>query len=114
MRKLIHKLLGIDGYYDFMKKILVAEAKMRDLEIRVDALQDLSDDLKYEQESLEYNLSELEIRVDEIESIDIENLKYDLKSETDSLKEEVNEVLSNFENMTEGYTVSVKLNPPLS
>jgi len=29
------------------------------------------------------------------------------------LKEEVNEVLSNFESMTEGYTVSVKLNPPL-
>jgi len=102
MRKLIHKLLGIDGYYDFVKKILVAEARMRDLEIRVDALQDLSDDLKYEQESLEYNLGELEIRVDEIEAIDIENLK-----------DEVKKVISNFENMTEGYTVSVKLNPPL-
>jgi uncharacterized coiled-coil protein SlyX len=102
MRKLIHKLLGIDGYYDFVKKILVAEARMRDLEIRVDALQDSSDDLKYEQESLEYNLGELEIRVDEVESIDIENLK-----------DEVKKVISNFENMTEGYTVSVKLNPPL-
>ena len=102
MRKLIHKLLGIDGYYDFVKKILVTEAKIRDLEIRVDALQDSSDDLKYEQESLEYNLGELEIRVDEVESIDIENLK-----------EEVKKVISNFENMTEGYTVSVKLNPPL-
>ncbi len=102
MRKLIHKLLGIDGYYDFVKKTLVAEARMRDLEIRVDALQDSSHDLKYEQESLEYNLSELEIRVDEVESIDIENLK-----------DEVKKVISNFENMTEGYTVSVKLNPPL-
>ena len=102
MRKLIHKLLGIDGYYDFIKRILVAEARMRDLEIRVDALQDSSDDLKYEQESLEYNLSELEIRVDEIESIDIQNIK-----------DEVKKVISNFENMTEGYTVSVKLNPPL-
>jgi len=102
MRKLIHKLLGIDGYYDFMKKILVAEARMRDLEIRLDSLQNLSDDLKYEQESLEYNLGELEIRVDEVESIDIENLK-----------DEVKKVISNFENMTEGYTVSVKLNPPL-
>ena len=102
MRKLIHKLLGIDGYYDFVKKILVAEARMRDLEIRVDALQDSSHDLKYEQESLEYNLGELEIRVDEIEAIDIENLK-----------DEVKKVISNFENMTEGYTVSVKLNPPL-
>ena len=113
MRKLIHKLLGIDGYYDFVKKILVAEARMRDLEIRVDALQNSSDDLKYEQESLEYNLGELEMRVDEIESIDLENIKSDIKFETDSLKEEINEVLSNFENMTEGYTVSVKLNPPL-
>ncbi len=102
IRKLIHKVLGIDGYYDFVKKILVAEARMRDLEIRVDALQDSSDDLKYEQESLEYNLGELEIRVDEVESIDIENLK-----------DEVKKVISNFENMTEGYTVSVKLNPPL-
>ena len=102
MIKLIHKLLGIDGYYDFMKKILVAEARMRDLEIRLDSLQNLSDDLKYEQESLEYNLGELEIRVDEVESIDIENLK-----------DEVKKVISNFENMTEGYTVSVKLNPPL-
>lgn len=113
MRKLIHKLLGIDGYYDFVKKILVAEARMRDLEIRVDALQDSSHDLKYEQESLEYNLGELEMRVDEIEAIDLENTVYDTKSEIDSLKEEVNEVISNFENMTEGYTVSVKLNPPL-
>ena len=66
-----------------------------------------------EQESLEYNLGELEMRVDEIESIDIENLKDNLKYEVNSLKDEVNEVLSNFESMTEGYTVSVKLNPPL-
>jgi len=79
MRKLIHKLLGIDGYYDFMKKILVAEARMRDLEIRVDALQDSSHDLKYEQESLEYNLGELEMRVDEIESIDIQDIKNEVK-----------------------------------
>ena len=80
MRKLIHKLLGIEGYYDFVKKILVAEARMKDLEIRVDALQDSSDDLKYEQESLEYNLGELEIRVDEIESIDIQDIKYEVKN----------------------------------
>ena len=79
MRKLIHKLLGIDGYYDFVKKILVAEARMRDLEIRVDALQDSSDDLKYEQESLEYNLGEIEIRVDERESIDIQDIKDEVK-----------------------------------
>ena len=79
MRKLIHKLLGIDGYYDFIKKILVVETRMRDLEIRVDALQDLFHDLKYEQESLEYNLGELEIRVDEIESIDIQDIKDEVK-----------------------------------
>ena len=57
-------------------------------------------------------MGELEIRVDEIEAIDLENTVYDTKSEINSLKEEVNEVISNFENMTEGYTVSVKLNPP--
>jgi len=79
MRKLIHKLLGIDGYYDFVKKILVAEARMRDLEIRIDDLQNSSDDLKYEQESLEYNLGELEMRVDEIESIDIQDIKNEVK-----------------------------------
>ena len=79
MKKLIHKLLGIDGYYDFVKKILVAEERMRDLEIRVDALQDSSHDLKSEQESLEYNLGELEIRVDEIESIDIQDIKDEVK-----------------------------------
>ena len=52
-------------------------------------------------------------KIDEIESIDIENLKDDIKYEVNNLKDEVNEVLSNFESMTEGYTVSVKLNPPL-
>lgn len=105
MRKLIHKLLGIDGYYDFMKKILVVEAKIRDLE-------SLCDDLKYEIENVEYTTNELEIKVDEIEAIDIENLKDDMKYEVNNLKDEVNEVLSNFESMTEGYTVFVKLNPP--
>ena len=88
MRKLIQNWLGIVDSNDFIERI-------RDLESKCD-------DLKYEQESLEYNLSELEIRVDEVESIDIENLK-----------DEVKKVISNFENMTEGYTVSVKLNPPL-
>ena len=56
----------------------------------------------------------MECRVDELESIDFDDLKFDMKSEVDSLKEEVNEVLTNFESMTEGYTVSVKLNPRLS
>ena len=98
MKKILQKWLGIIDSNDFIE--------------RIRHLESLCDDLKYEQENLEYNLGELEIRVDELESIDFDDLKYDLKSETDSLKEEVNEVLSNFELMTEGYTVSVKLNPP--
>ena len=106
MRKLLQKWLGvIDSNSAFAELESVLE-RIRDLESKCD-------DLKYETENVEYTANELEIRVDEIEAIDIENLKYDLKSETDSLKEEVNEVLSNFESMTEGYTVSVKLNPPL-
>lgn len=106
MRKLIQKWLGIIDSNSALSEVEYAFERIRDLESKCD-------DLKYEQESLEYNLGELEMRVDEIEAIDIENLKYDLKSETDLLKDEVNEVLSNFESMTEGYTVSVKLNPPL-
>ena len=61
---------------------------------------------------IEDKIFELEKRIDELESHDFDDLKYDLKSEAESLREEVNEVLSNFESMTEGYTVSVKLNPP--
>ena len=106
MKKILQKWLGIiDSNTAFLELENVLE--------RIRHLESLCDDLKYEQENLEYNLGELEIRVDEIEAIDIENLKDDLKIETDSLKDEVNEVLSNFESMTEGYTVSVKLNPPL-
>lgn len=106
MRKLIHKMLGLGDYYENVKKILVASSKILDLKLKID-------DFKYELGNLEYSISELEMRVDELESIDFEELQYNLKSETDSLKDEVNEVLSNFESMTEGYTVSVKLNPPL-
>ena len=105
MKKILQKWLGIIDSNTALSEVEHVLERVRDLE-------SLCDDLKYEQENLEYNLGELEVRVDEIEAIDIENLKYDLKSETDSLKEEVNEVLSNFELMTEGYTVSVKLNPP--
>jgi archaellum component FlaC len=105
MRKLIQKWLGIVDYGDNIASLLGLRARIEDLESKCD-------DLKYDFEGLEYTVSELEIRVDELESIDFDDLKYDLKSETDSLKEEVEEVLSNFESMTEGYTVSVKLNPP--
>ena len=98
MKKLIQNWLGIVDSNDFIE--------------RIRHLESLCDDLKYEQENLEYNLNELEIRVDELESHDFDDLKYDMKADVDSLKEEVAEVLSNFESMTEGYTVSVKLNPP--
>ena len=98
MKKILQKWLGIVDSNEFIE--------------RIRHLESLCDDLKYEQENLEYNLGELEIRVDEIEAIDIENLKDDMKSEINYLKDEVNEVLTNFESMTEGYTVSVKLNPP--
>jgi len=106
MRKLIQKWLGIIDSNSVFLELEGAFERIRDLESKCD-------DLKYDFESLEYTQSDLECRVDEVESIDFDDLKYDLKSETDSLKEEVNEVLSNFESMTEGYTVSVKLNPPL-
>ena len=106
MKKLLQKWLGIDT------KIQSLILEWNDSLERIRDLESQYHDLKYDIEGVEYTVNELEIRVDEIEAIDIENLKYDLKSETDSLKEEVNEVLSNFESMTEGYTVSVKLNPP--
>ena len=107
MKKLILKWLGIDT------KIQSLILEWNDSLERIRDLESKCDDLKYDFENLEYTQSDLECRVDEVESIDFDDLKYDLKSETDSLKEEVNEVLSNFESMTEGYTVSVKLNPPL-
>ena len=108
MKKLLQRWLGItNSNIAFFEELEHALNRVRDLE-------SLCDDLKYEQENLEYNLNELECRVDEIEEIDIENLKYDLKDKVNDLKNEVNDVLSDFEIMTEGYTVSVKLNPPLS
>ena len=107
MKKLLQKWLGIDT------KIQSLILEWNDSLERIRDLEYKYDDLKYDFENLEYTVNELEMRVDELESIDFDDLKYDLKSEADSLKEEVNEVLSNFEVLTEGYTVSVKLNPPL-
>ena len=106
MRKLLQKWLGIDT------KIQSLILEWNDSLERIRDLESKCDDLKYDFENLEYTQSDLECRVDEIESIDIEDIKSDMKAEVESLKEEVNEVLSNFESMTEGYTVSVKLNPP--
>jgi archaellum component FlaC len=96
MKLFIQKWLGIIDSNSAFTELEHALNRIRDLESQYD-------DLKYDFESFEYNLGELEIKIDEIESIDLENIK-----------EKVNEVLTDFESMTEGYTVSVKLNPPLS
>ena len=106
MKKLIQKWLGIIDSNSAFLELEGAFERIRDLESKCD-------DLKYDFDNLEYTQSDLECRVDEVESIDFDDLKFDMKSEVDSLKEEVNEVLTNFEVLTEGYTVSVKLNPPL-
>jgi len=96
MKLFIQKWLGIIDSNSAFTELEHALNRIRDLESQYD-------DLKYDFESFEYNLGELEIKIDEIESIDLENIK-----------EKVNKVLADFESMTEGYTVSVKLNPPLS
>jgi len=106
MKKILQKWLGIVDSNSALSEIEHVLERVRDLESKCD-------DLKYDFENLEYTQGDLESRLDEVESIDFDDLKYDLKSEADSLKEEVNEVLTNFESMTEGYTVSVKLNPPV-
>ena len=105
MKKLIQKWLGIIDNNTSLSEVEDAFERIRDLESKCD-------DLRYDFENLEYTQNDLECRIDELESHDFDDLKYDLKSEAESLREEVNEVLSNFESMTEGYTVSVKLNPP--
>mgnify|MGYP000070511366 FL=1 len=96
MKLFIQKWLGIIDSNSAFTELEHSLNRIRDLESQYD-------DLKYDFESFEYNLGELEIRIDEIESIDLENIK-----------EKINGVLADFESMTEGYTVSVKLNPPLS
>lgn len=106
MKKLIQKWLGIDT------KIQSLILEWNDSLERIRDLENKCDDLRYDFENLEYTINELEMRVDEIDS-NVDSQLEDIKYEKDSLKEEVNEVLSNFERMTEGYTVSVKLNPPI-
>jgi len=106
MKKLIQKWLGIIDSNSALYEIEGILERIRDLESKCD-------DLKYDFENLEYTQSDIDSRVEDLENIDFDDLKFDMKSEVDSLKEEVNEVLTNFEVLTEGYTVSVKLNPPL-
>ena len=108
MKKLLQRWLGItNSNIAFFEELEHVLERVRDLESQCD-------DLKYEQETLENSLYELENRVDEIESIDIKDIKKDLEFEKDLLKQNVDVVLSDFKSMTEGYTVSVKLNKPLS
>jgi len=108
MKKLLQRWLGItNSNIAFFEELEHVLKRVRDLESQCD-------DLKYEQETLENSLYELENRVDEIESIDIKDIKKDLEFEKDLLKQNVDVVLSDFKSMTEGYTVSVKLNKPLS
>ena len=107
MKLFIQKWLGIIDSNSAFTELEHALNRIRDLESQYD-------DLKYDLESFEYNLGELEIRIDEIESIDIQDMKKDLEFEKDLLKQNVDVILSDFKSMTEGYTVSVKLNKPLS
>jgi archaellum component FlaC len=106
MKKLLQKWLGIDT------KIQSLILEWNDCLERIRDLESQYQDIKYDFEGLEYTVGDIDSRVEDLENIDFDDLKYDMKSEVESLKEEVNEVLSNFESMTEGYTVSVKLNPP--
>ena len=107
MKLFIQKWLGIIDSNSAFTELEHALNRIRDLESQYY-------DLKYDLESFEYNLGELEIRIDEIESIDIQDMKKDLEFEKDLLKQNVDVILSDFKSMTEGYTVSVKLNKPLS
>ena len=108
-----NKLIALLGLSDLRKCLL---AEINQLREDLEYLESQYDDTKYLAEDLESQVSELESRIDEKEDeldnsfVDLENR---LETEVVSLKEEVNEVLTDFEKMTEGYTVSVKLNPPL-
>ena len=109
MKLFIQKWLGIIDSNSAFTELEHALNRIRDLESQYD-------DLKYEQENFEYTMCELEGTVNEIveEPINIKEIKENLKYEMTELKEDINEVLADLESMTEGYTVSVKLNPPLS
>lgn len=96
MRYKLQKWLGI---HTMNKEVMMYVERLRDLESQID-------DIKYETENNEYKSGELEMRMDEIEEIDIQSLK-------DS-KEELNRIVDEFESMKDGYTISVKLKPPLT
>lgn len=95
-------LLGLKNLY----------AEMQELRDNLEYLESQYEDTKYLTEDLESQVSDLESRADDFEYA-TDNIRTDLESDFRGLQTEVNEVLTNFETMTEGYTVSVKLNPPL-
>ena len=95
-------LLGLKNLY----------AEMQELRDNLEYLESQYEDTKYLAENLELQVSELESKADDFEYA-TDNIRTDLESDFRGLQEEVNEVLTDFETMTEGYTVSVKLNPPL-
>ena len=87
-------------------------AEMQELRDNLEHLESQYEDTKYLAEDLESQVSELESKADDFEYA-TDNIRTDLENDFQGLQEEVNEVLTDFEKMTEGYTVSVKLNPPL-
>ena len=95
-------LLGLKNLY----------AEMQELRDNLEYLESQYEDTKYLAEDLESQVSDLDSRADDFEYA-TDNIRTDLESDFRGLQEEVNEVLTDFETMTEGYTVSVKLNPPL-
>ena len=96
MKKILQQWLGINVNTVEIENLF---ERMRDLESKID-------DLKYELENVEYKADELEGRIDEVEEIDIGTLR--------ETKKELDRVVDEFESMKDGYTVSVKLNPPLT
>ena len=95
-------LLGLKNLY----------VEMQELRDNLEYLESQYDDTKYLAEDLESQVSDLDSRADDFEYA-TDNIRTDLESDFRGLQEEINEVLTDFEKMTEGYTVSVKLNPPL-
>ena len=116
--------------FDFeLAKEVMTETVYENMIVSKTLAEDTVDDIKFlhnlPNQDLDFNLTKILENVYKTYPINVakgketflkkvvEDIKSDMKAEVDSLKEEVNEVLLNFESMTEGYTVSVKLNPPL-
>ena len=104
-----NKLIALLGLNDLKTDLLIAINEVRD---NLEYLESQYEDTKYLAEDLESQVSELESKADDFTDA-TDNIRTDLESDFRGLQEEINEVLTDFEKMTDGYTVSVKLNPPL-